>query len=137
MLYRCLVNQQVLNAEVIKQLKAYIEHAMLIEDLRKVHLGKEVVSSSAFIQYMNEQVDSLLKNLEQKSIDDSSVKASLDILKLLSNSFPDTIIKYRDACQIFDRKLESLIDSFKQSVSSQDFEKIASEITKLHDAQTT
>jgi len=136
-LYRCLVNQQVLNAEVIKQLQAYIEHAMLAEDLRKVHLGKEVVSSSAFIQYMNEQVDSLLKNLEQKSIDDSSVKASLDILKLLSNSFPDTIIKYRDACQIFDRKLESLIDSFKQSVSSQDFEKIASEMKKLHDAQTT
>ncbi|CAF4328451.1 unnamed protein product, partial [Rotaria magnacalcarata] len=136
-LYRCLVNQQVLNAEVIKQLQAYIEHAMLAEDLRKVHLGKEVVSSSAFIQYMNEHVSSLLKNLEQKSIDDSSVKASLDILKLLSNSFSDTIIKYRDACQIFDRKLESLIDSFKQSVSSQDFEKIASEMTKLHDAQTT
>ncbi|CAF4090243.1 unnamed protein product, partial [Rotaria sordida] len=136
-LERCLLNQQVLNDEVIKQLNAYIEHADLAETLRDAHLRKELVSSSAFIHYIDERVDSLLDDLKQNDIDDISVKSDLNTLALLSNAFPRSISsKYDYIREVFERKVKSVVDSFKESVSRRNFDESANEMTRLSKSQT-
>lgn len=136
MLKRCLENEQVLNDEVIKQLRTFIEHANQAEILRNIHLEKELVSSSAFFHYMIEQVDSFVDDLKQKSIDDISVTNDLNTLKLLSESFPESISsKYKDVQQAFIQKIESLADTFRQSFISRNFDESANEMTKLDKSQ--
>ena len=78
--------------EDIKQYQIRIDHAQLAEELKGTHLETEVIHSSAFIQYLNQQVDIMLKNLKQKDIDNLSIRISLDKIKLLSNSFSDKFL---------------------------------------------
>ncbi|CAF1354843.1 unnamed protein product, partial [Didymodactylos carnosus] len=66
---RCLMNQTVLSNEDVKQYQARIDHAKLAAELSK-HLEKKVIHSSAFIQYLNQQVDIMIEDLREKDIDD-------------------------------------------------------------------
>ncbi|CAF5099645.1 unnamed protein product [Rotaria sp. Silwood1] len=114
---RCLMNQTILSNEDVRQYQSYIDHAKLADELRQTHLGKEVVDSTAFIQYVNQQVEIMLIELREKEINDS-------------------LEKYKQICQIFAEKFESVINSFKSSVLSNKFDQCISDITKLHEALT-
>ncbi|CAF0954024.1 unnamed protein product [Didymodactylos carnosus] len=131
---RCLMNENALNDKDVKQYQTSIDHAEHSANLRTVHLGNEVVHSSAFIQNLKDQLETMFSNLESKSIDDLSVKVSLDKIKLLSNSFTDIDSKYKKACELLAKKFDDLVDSFRHSVSNHEFNKCAEEITKLSQA---
>ncbi|CAF3535937.1 unnamed protein product [Rotaria sp. Silwood1] len=135
-LNRCLINQTVLTVDDIEQYRTYIDHAKLADELRNNYLGKEIVHSSAFILYLDQQVDIILKSLQEKDIDDLSAKTSLDKIKILSMYFSDINRKYKDACQVFSEKYEFIVKAFKNSVFEKNFANIARDITKLCDACT-
>ncbi|CAF4669347.1 unnamed protein product [Rotaria sp. Silwood1] len=134
---RCLMNQTILSNEDVRQYQSYIDHAKLADELRQTHLGKEVVDSTAFIQYVNQQVEIMLIELREKEINDSLVRIILDKIKLVSTLITDIDQeKYKQICQIFAEKFESVINSFKSSVLSNKFDQCISDITKLHEALT-
>ncbi|CAF4581295.1 unnamed protein product [Rotaria sp. Silwood2] len=134
---RYLMNQTSLNAEDIRQYQACMYHAKLAKEVRENHLGMEVVDSTAFIENLNQQLNMILKDLREKDIADMSIKVSLDKLKIVSNTFLDIDSKkYDDICQFFIEKLDSLVDLFKISVSSNKFDQSAIHITKLYRAIT-
>lgn len=131
------LNQTVLNDEDIRRYKICIEHAKLADEIRKNHLGKEVVHNSVFIQYLNQQIDILLVDLKDKDINDVLIKQTLDKIKLLSNSFYDIgANKYRDICEAFEVKLKSIVKSFESSVLSNEFDKNVEDMTRLSEALT-
>ncbi len=66
MLNRCLMHQIVVTDSDIKQYQIYINHAHSAEELREKHLDNEVVHSSAFIQYLNQQVNEMNEELKKK-----------------------------------------------------------------------
>ncbi|CAF3339888.1 unnamed protein product [Rotaria sp. Silwood2] len=131
---RYLMNQTVLSIEDIQTFQICAHHAELAEELRNVHLGEEVVHRRAFIQYLNQQVISLGAGPREKDINDVSVKTSLDKIKILSNFFPDVNKIYTNICQYFNKKLDLLVQSFKDSVSFKKFDQSASHISKFYDA---
>ncbi|CAF0744473.1 unnamed protein product [Adineta steineri] len=134
---RSIMNQIILNDEDVEQYQTRIKHAKVAEELRKEHLGKDTVHNSAFIQYLNRQIDLTLDSLKEKDIDDPSVKTSLDKIKRLSNSFRDLDCKkYQTIRQLFAHKVELVINTFKNSVLSNDFDTAARDLTKLFDAIT-
>ena len=69
MLNRCLMHQTVFTDDDIKQYQAYIGHANFPEKLRDQHLDNEVVHSSTFIQYLNQQGSKMNASLREKEID--------------------------------------------------------------------
>ncbi|CAF3393328.1 unnamed protein product, partial [Rotaria sp. Silwood2] len=99
-LNRSLLDETILIDEEIKQYRTYFDHANLVEDLRKRHLGNEAIHSCAYIEYLNEKVDNLAKNLQEKDINDLSIKLSIDKIKILSEYFDDVNVKYKFICQI-------------------------------------
>ncbi|CAF1341009.1 unnamed protein product [Rotaria sp. Silwood1] len=133
-LNRCLINQTILSIDDIEQYRTYINHAKLADELRNDYLGKEVVHSSAFILYLDQQVDIILKSLQEKDINDLSAKTSLDKIKVLAMCFSDINNKYKDACQTFSDKYELVVKSYKNSVLEKNFTNIANDLTKLYDA---
>ncbi|CAF0828795.1 unnamed protein product [Adineta steineri] len=134
---RSIMNQIILNDEDIEQYQTRIKHAKAAEELRKEHLGKDTVHNSAFIQYLNRQIDLMLDSLKEKDISDPSVKTSLDKIKRLSNSFHDLDCKkYQTIRQLFADRVELVINTFKKSVLSNDFDATARDLTKLFDAIT-
>ncbi|CAF4023766.1 unnamed protein product [Rotaria sp. Silwood1] len=134
---RCLMSQTIVSNEDIQHYQIYINHAKLADELRESHLGKEVIHSSAFIQNINQQIEAMVTELRKKEINDSLVKLSLDKIKLVSNSFSDIDQeKYKNICKILYEKFQLVINSFKSSVLSNEFDETASNITKLHQALT-
>ncbi|CAF3967980.1 unnamed protein product, partial [Rotaria sordida] len=134
---RCLMNQTILSNEDICQYQSYIDHAKLADELRESHLRNEVVHSTAFIQYVNQQIEIMFIELKEKEINDPLLRIILDKIKLISNSISDIDQeKYKNICQILVEKLELVITSFKSSVLSNQFDQCISDITKLYDALT-
>ncbi|CAF4554681.1 unnamed protein product, partial [Rotaria sp. Silwood2] len=131
---RCLMNQTVLNIKDIQQYQIYMKHSQDAENLRVNHLGKDVVHSSAFVQYRNELVDTLYTNLKDRDIDNPLVKISLDKIKLLSTVFPDVSITYNNIYQLLIEKVKLIEESFETSVQSTQFNNSASNMTKLREA---
>ena len=131
----CLVKQMTLKDEEIQQYRTRIEHSIMAEPLRSRHLGKEVVRSDAFIQFLNQQMDTICVTLRGKDIDDSLVKVSLDNMKLLSKYFPSADSRYETACRLFSEKLDCVITSFYASVESNQFTDSASYMTKLDESR--
>ncbi|CAF4344718.1 unnamed protein product, partial [Rotaria sp. Silwood2] len=132
----CLINQTILRIDDIEQYRTYVDHAKLTDILRSNYLGKEVIHSSAFIQYLNQQIDIIVKSLHEKDIDDLSTKNSLDKIKLVAIYFPDIDSKYKNACQIFSNKHEFIVKSFNKSMLQKNIADIIRYIIKLNDACT-
>jgi flagellar biosynthesis GTPase FlhF len=132
---RCLINQTIINIEDIQQYQTCIDHFKLVDELRSIHLGQEVVHSSAFILHLNQQIDNLCVDLREKDIDDSSVKVSLDKIKIVSDFFPNVNCTYKYICQLFSEKFDLTINSFKNSVLSNKFNDSANNITKVNNAR--
>ncbi|CAF4184508.1 unnamed protein product, partial [Rotaria sordida] len=88
-LNRCLLNETVLSNEDLKQYQTCIDHANLANDLKEIHLGNEVVHSTAFIENLNRQIDAIVTELKEKEINDPLLRINLDKIKLVSNSFSD------------------------------------------------
>ncbi|KAF9756169.1 hypothetical protein NGRA_3297, partial [Nosema granulosis] len=84
-LNRCLFHQTSLNDKDIQHYKACIAHARIAQDLKETHLGKEIIHSSAFSQYLDQQMNMLVEDLKEKQVNDSSVKITLDKMKLISH----------------------------------------------------
>ena len=133
---RCLINQTILNVEDIQQYQTCIAHFQLVEALRDSHLGKEVVHSSALISHLKQQIEVLSTDLETKDVDDLAIKVGLDKLQLLSKYFPELESTYRNICQVLVEKIDSIVDSFKKFVSSNNFKESANYLNKLNDACT-
>ncbi|CAF0939888.1 unnamed protein product [Adineta steineri] len=132
---RGLINERILSNEDIRYYETCINHATLAEDLRESHLKQKVVHSSAFIQYLSQQMDDMFIELHDKEINNSLIKGSLDKMKLVLNSFPRiNPEKYNSTCQALAEKIKSVTTSFKTSVLSNKFDESASSITKLHEA---
>ena len=134
-LNRCLMNQTVLTNEDIEQYQIHIEHAKQANELRSEHLEREVVHSSAFVQYVKEQVNIMRINLGENDIDDSSVKTDLDKIKLLIKFSNDIDETYKTSCELFERKVDCTVESFKKSMSSNEFDSSVTYMTKLSDAR--
>ena len=133
-LKRCLMNQTVLTNEDIEQYQTYIDHAKEADELRSEHLGREVVHSSAFAQYVKEQVNIMRINFEEKDIDDSSVKTDLDKIKLLIKFSNDIDVIYKTSCELFARKVDCTVELFERSMSPNEFDSSVTCMTKLSDA---
>ncbi|CAF3666995.1 unnamed protein product [Rotaria sp. Silwood1] len=132
---RCLMSQTSLNDEDIRQYQVCIDHAKLAKEVQENHLGIEVISSTAFIEDLNRQVDLMLLDVREKDVDDISIRMSLEKIKTILNAFPDLDSKKLDnICQVLLEKLDSLVVSFKKSISSNKFDEAASHITKLYRA---
>lgn len=125
MLNRCLIHQIVVTDSDIKQYQIYINHAHSVEELREEHLDNEVVHSSAFIQYLNQQVNEMNEELREKEIDDSSVKVNLDKIKLLTKHFPEIKETYECICQSFTEKIDLKIHSFENLLHTNQFDQCA------------
>jgi DNA polymerase III delta prime subunit len=134
---RCLLEEKILIDEEIKQYRTFVDYAKLAEDLRKTHLGNEAIQSCAYIEYVNEKVEKLVKILQEKDIHDLSIKLSIDKIKILSEYFDDVNVKYKLICQIFSQKIEELVVSFEKSVMSNEFYDSISIMTKMYDANTS
>ena len=136
-LHGYLSNHTILHHEEIRQYQTCIVHATVVEQLLESHLGKDLVPSERFVEYLHQEVDAIVNGLREKDIDDSSLKLGLGQLKLLSTSFPDLEAKYQQICEFFTKKLESLVKSWKSSIPSNKFDTIARDMTKLRGASTT
>ena len=121
--------------EDIEQYQTYIEHAKQADELRNEHLEREVVHSSAFVQYVREQVNVMKIDLKEKDIDDSSVKTDLDKIKLLIKFSNDIDETYKTSCGFFARKVDCTVESFERSVLSNEFDSSVTFMTKLSDAR--
>ncbi|CAF3788709.1 unnamed protein product, partial [Rotaria sp. Silwood1] len=129
------MSQTSLNDEDIRQYQICIDHAKLAKEVQENHLGIEVISSTAFIEDLNRQVDLMLLDVREKDVDDISIRMSLEKIKTILNAFPDLDSKKLDnICQVLLEKLDSLVVSFKKSISSNKFDEAASHITKLYRA---
>ncbi|CAM4986929.1 unnamed protein product [Rotaria socialis] len=135
-LNRSLLDETILIDEEIKQYRTYFDHANLAEDLRRTHLGNEAIHSCAYIEYLNEKVNNLVKNLQEKDINELSIKLSMEKIKILSEYFDDVNAKYKFICQFFLEKIEQLVNSFEKSVLSNEFHNSISMMTKIYDANT-
>ncbi|CAF1389902.1 unnamed protein product [Rotaria sordida] len=131
---RCLINQTVISNKDIQQYQIYIQHSQEAEILRIDHLGKELVCSIAFTQYLNQLANTMCIDLKDKDINNPLVKISLDKIKLLSTFFPDITILYNNTHRLFAEKIDLIVNSLKESVQSNQFNDSASNMTKLHDA---
>ncbi|CAM4801114.1 unnamed protein product [Rotaria magnacalcarata] len=129
-------NETILIDEEIKQYRTYFDHANLVEDLRKTHLGNEAIHSCAYIEHLNGKVDNLVKNLQEKNINGLLIKLSMDKIKILSEYFDDVNVKYKFICQFVSEKIERLVYSFEKSVLSNEFYNSISMMTKFYDANT-
>ncbi|CAF2007102.1 unnamed protein product [Rotaria magnacalcarata] len=136
MLNRSLLDETILIDEEIKQYRTYFDHANLVEDLRKTHLGNEAIHSCAYIEHLNGKVDNLVKNLQEKNINGLLIKLSMDKIKILSEYFDDVNVKYKFICQFVSEKIERLVYSFEKSVLSNGFYNSISMMTKFYDANT-
>ena len=132
-----LSDQAVLRNEEIRHYHTCMVHATVAEQLLERHLGKDVVRSERFLEHLNHRVDTIVTELGEKEIDDSSLKQRLDKLKLLSTSFPELEVKYQQVCDILAKKLESVVKSGRNSVLSNQFDTTASDLTKLRGASVT
>ncbi|CAF4908972.1 unnamed protein product, partial [Rotaria sp. Silwood1] len=135
-LNRCLVNQTVVSDKDLQQYQACIQHSKEAEILRTDHLDKELVHSIAFIQYVYELVDTMCMDLKGMDIDNPLVKISLDKIKLLSIFFPELFTIYNNSYRLFTEKIDLVLNSFKMSVESNEFNDSASNMTKLRDSLT-
>ena len=133
-LNRCLKNQTIVSDQDIKQYQTRIDHAKLVENLSEEHLGKNVIQTSAFIQYLDEQVAMIVKDLREKEINYSAVKVDLDKIKILSKYFPHIISEYELICQHLTNQCNLVIRSFENSVHQNEFDKCAIELTKLSES---
>ncbi|CAF0898603.1 unnamed protein product [Adineta steineri] len=131
-----LLEETVLIDEEIKQYRTYVDRGSLAEDLRKTHLENEAIPNCAYIEYLNEKVDNLVETLQEKDINDLSIKLNIDKIKVLSEYFDDVNAQYKLICQFFSEKIEQLVDSFENSVLSNEFCKSISIMTKMYDANT-
>ncbi|CAF0938955.1 unnamed protein product [Adineta steineri] len=82
-LNRCLMDQTILNNEDIQKYQKRIDHAKHAEELKKEHIEMEVIYSSAFTLYLNQQVDIVLENLREKDINDLTTESYCSILEKL------------------------------------------------------
>lgn len=133
-LSRCLTHQNVVTDDDIKQYQTYINHAQSAEQLRNDHLDNTAVHSSAFIQYLKQQVHEMDTDLKEKQIDDLSVKAILDKIKLLTKYFPDIKETYDNTCQSFTEKIDLKGNSFENLLKDNQFDQCATVLTNLSDA---
>ncbi|UJR17603.1 hypothetical protein I4U23_004499 [Adineta vaga] len=131
LLNRCLIHQTVLTDSDIEQYQTYIDHAASAEILRKDHLESESVHSSAFIQYLNQQLDEIKGDLSTKEIDDLSVKTNLDKIKLLTKYFPQINDMYKNLCQLFMEKIHLKVNLFDSLVLNNQFEECATIMENL------
>ncbi|UJR19846.1 hypothetical protein I4U23_022979 [Adineta vaga] len=127
----CLLHQIVLNEKDIEECKIYIDRANLAEKLRNDHLGEQLIHSSAFTQYIDQQVIRMCTDLGNKNIDDELVKIYLDKIKLLSNCFSTITNKYQEVCQLLSDKIDHVVQSFENCTSSYQFEQSATMISQL------
>ncbi|CAF4052384.1 unnamed protein product [Rotaria sp. Silwood1] len=130
----CLMHEKVLSTEDIEKYQRHMNHAESADNLRDSHLGKEVVCSSAFIQYLNKRVDTLLTDIKKKDINELIVKENLDKLKLLSEFFPTVNDTYANTCKILSDKINRVVNSFKSTVLLHKFLESANEMTKIHES---
>ncbi|CAF4609528.1 unnamed protein product, partial [Rotaria magnacalcarata] len=101
--------ETILIDEEIKQYRTYFDHANLVEDLRKTHLGNEAIHSCAYIEHLNGKVDNSVKNLQEKDINDLSIKLNtfnLDksnepVYKAFDYYTVEKALVYLDACKTF------------------------------------
>ena len=133
-LSQCLMHQIIVTDNDIKQYQTYINHAQSVEQLRKDHFDNEVVHSSAFIQYLNQQINVICTDLREKEIDDSSVKVDLDKIQLLTKYFSETKETYQSICQLFTEKLDLKVYSFENLLHTNQFDQCATILTNLSDA---
>ncbi|CAF3919751.1 unnamed protein product, partial [Rotaria sp. Silwood1] len=94
MLDRCLIDQNILTVNDIKQYQTYIDHANQAEQLRNDHFDETVLHSGAFIQYLFRLMKKIEDELKEKAIDDPSVKNSFDKIRLVAKNFPDFSNEY-------------------------------------------
>ena len=134
---RWLTDQALLRSEEIRHYHACMVHATVAEQLLGIHLGKDVVRSERLLEHLNHKVDTIVTELGETEIDDSSLKQRLDKLKLLPTSFPELEVKYRHVCDVLAKKLELVVKSGRSSVLSNQFDVTASDLTKLRAVSVT
>ena len=133
-LSRSLMHQIIITDSDIKQYQTYINHAESAEQLRKDHLSDEVVHGSAFIQYLNQQINEICRELREKEMNDSSVKTGLDKIQILTQHFPEIEETYQSICQLFTEKLDVKVHSFENLFHTNEFDQCATILTNLSDA---
>ena len=131
---KCLVEGNVLMDTEVKHYQLCIQNAQLADRLRDLYLDQEVVSSQAYVNYLNERIDSMMFRLEEKSLDDLSLKAVLDKAKLLANSFEDVEPKYKEACVKFMVIFKKTIEEFKGLYAKHSYEESGLVLTKIQRA---
>ena len=134
MLDRCLIDQNILTVNDIKQYQTYIDHANQAEQLRNDHFDETVLHSGAFIQYLFRLMKKIEDELKEKAIDDPSVKNSFDKIGLVVKNFPDFSNEYRSVQKLFTEKIQTEIDLFKEFISKDQFQGGVISMTKLSSA---
>ena len=144
-----LTHQTIVSVMDIEQYQTYLEHAYAAEQLRKDHLFEgKAIHSSAFVQYLNQQVVDIDADLREKQLDHLSIKAQLDKIKLLAEYFAQVrspceslcqyavVIKeiYESLCQSFSEKIELKVKSFQGFVSANDFHECGMMMSSLAEA---
>ncbi|CAM4971805.1 unnamed protein product [Rotaria socialis] len=134
---RCLVNENILTSEDIRLYQICMGHAGEADQLRESHLCYGIDYRSALIQYLEESVDVISKELKDKEINDLLVKTNLDKIKFLSESFLDMDKnKYKDICTSVGENFQAVIRSFESSMSSNNFNQSADDMRKVHEASS-
>ena len=129
---KCLVEGNVLTDAEVKHYQLCIQNAQLADRLRDLYLDQEVVSSQAYVNYLNERIDSMMFRLEERSLDDLSLKAILDKAKLLASSFEDVEPTYKEACVKFLLTFKNTVEEFKRLYAQHSYEESGVVLTKIH-----
>ncbi len=129
------INNNTFSEQDVVNYQLCIENAKSAEYLREQNLGKDVVYVDSYIQNLKTQLNSILFNLKEISIDDLTIKSILDRVKTMSSHFPDTCDDYVAMCSVLQKSFEKSVNSFKvDHLPNSDFTKCAEEFSKVNQA---
>ena len=128
---RCFTEENGLKEDELEDYKSYIKCAKAADKIRKDHLEKSVIESSAYGQNLKIQLNNTLESTKNKKIDEPSLKRILDKLKLITKSFPESDQYYKNACEVVEYLFVDCIKSFKIYQASDKFGECGNVLTRM------
>jgi hypothetical protein len=127
----CLDGNHLSGGEV-NQYLAIVDELNRTKQLRSQHLGHEAMQSAGLIQHVILKASELVKDLAQHDVRDRILRPRLDKLKLLAKFSEEVKGIYQRQCDLLNEQSVALTKSIRNSLSIDDFSKIAHDFTTLH-----
>ncbi|KAL4456870.1 hypothetical protein ABPG74_014508 [Tetrahymena malaccensis] len=131
-LKRCIKNSNKLDTDDLIEFKQLVARFEKVENLRKLHLGNDVVQTSSLIQALKEAVQNMSKSFNDGSdIKNSETINNLDNIKLIASHFSEIKHQYKQLCQLITQKIQKISSSCDEALENQNFSKLAAILSQI------